>query len=420
MRIARGWERGDWTRPVEAPRGAAGIPGARPTRFEDSGDSSLCEVRQTDRAPVRAFPADVRSGRGQTSNAGHRELCQGVGQVGRILIIGGTRFMGYHLVWRLLAAGHQVTILNRGRRSDPFGARVERLQADRTSPAFTALLERRAFDAVVDFAAFNGDDARGVLAALGDRVGHYVFISSGAVYMSREGASIPCPGPLAEAAYAGATAPPPASAADIAHWRYGAGKRAAEDALMQAWDDRRFPVTCVRLPVVNGELDPGRRLESYLWRILDGGPVLLPDAGATRIRQVYCGDVVKALASLLGRADTFGRAYNLSQEEEPTVREVVALLASLVGAPDRSQAVDAVTLSKAGLSETAISPFSGRWSSRLDASRAKAELGFRPEPLVRYLDKIVVSVLSHPLPEPPEDYAHRALEVELGRRAASV
>lgn len=336
--------------------------------------------------------------------------------MGRILIIGGTRFMGYHLVWRLLAGGHQVTTLNRGQRGDPFGARIERLHADRTSPAFASRLEGLAFDAVVDFAAFDEDDARGVIAALGDRVGHYVFISSGAVYMAREGASIPCVGPMPETDYAGATAPAPTSPADIPHWRYGAGKRAAEDALMRAWTDRRFPVTCVRLPVVNGELDPGRRLESYLWRILDGGPVLLPGGGDAKIRQVYCGDVVKALASLLGRADTFGRAYNLSQEEEPTVRELVAILASLVGAPDRSQTVDAAPLSQAGLSETAISPFSGRWSSRLDASRAKAELGFEPEPLVRYLDKIVAAVLSHPLPEPPEDYAGRALEIDLGRR----
>ena len=54
----------------------------------------------------------------------------------RVLVIGGTRFVGYQLVWRLLAGGHTVTLLNRGTLPDPFGARVERLIGDRTSEDF--------------------------------------------------------------------------------------------------------------------------------------------------------------------------------------------------------------------------------------------------------------------------------------------
>ena len=54
----------------------------------------------------------------------------------QILLIGGTRFVGYQLTWRLLAAGHQVTLLNRGHSPDPFGTRVERLIVDRTTPDF--------------------------------------------------------------------------------------------------------------------------------------------------------------------------------------------------------------------------------------------------------------------------------------------
>src|SRR5947208_14254865 len=95
-----------------------------------------------------------------------------------VLVIGGTRFMGYALVWQLLLAGHRVTILNRGLTPDPFGDRVERIQVDRTTPAFSSALSGRRFAAAVDFAAYTGDDARGVLAALGDgRIGHYIVIS---------------------------------------------------------------------------------------------------------------------------------------------------------------------------------------------------------------------------------------------------
>ena len=97
----------------------------------------------------------------------------------RILIIGGNRFMGYQLVWRVLAAGERVTTLNRGRRGDPFADRIERLHADRRTSAFADVLRGRDFDAVVDFAAFDAADVEGAVAALQDRAGHYVFISSG-------------------------------------------------------------------------------------------------------------------------------------------------------------------------------------------------------------------------------------------------
>lgn len=333
----------------------------------------------------------------------------------RILIIGGTRFMGYQLVWRLLAAGDAVTTLNRGQHPDPFGDRIERLHADRTSPAFQEALLGREFDAAVDFAAFNADDARGAVEALSDRVGHYVFISSGSVYLVREGASIPCSEPLSESAYPGPLGAPPTSPDDLADWRYGAGKRAAEDVFREAWTERHFPATRLRLPIVNGERDPSRRLESYLWRILDGGPVLLPDGGLTITRHVYSADVAHAIADLLGRQTTFGDAFNLSQDEQPTVRQLVRMLSDLLGAPDRTQDISPSALAEVGLLSPAISPFSGPRSSRLDPSRAKNELGFRPEPLPHYLSKIVAVFLSHPPALPPEGYRGRDLELTLGR-----
>lgn len=64
----------------------------------------------------------------------------------RVLVIGGTRFVGYQLVWRLLAAGHRVTLVNRGLRDDPFGTRVERIIVDRASERATQLLATRRFE----------------------------------------------------------------------------------------------------------------------------------------------------------------------------------------------------------------------------------------------------------------------------------
>lgn len=187
-----------------------------------------------------------------------------------ILIVGGTRFVGYQLVWRLIAGGHRVTLLNRGTRLDPFGDRVQRLRADRTSNEFDAALAGRTFDACVDFAVYTGDDARRAVAALASRAGHYVMISTGQVYLVRQD----CPRPAREGDYDGLLMPEPDEHDDHEEWSYGVHKREAEDVLASAWMASGFPSTRLRIPMVNGERDHFRRIEGYLWRLLDGGPLI--------------------------------------------------------------------------------------------------------------------------------------------------
>jgi nucleoside-diphosphate-sugar epimerase len=215
----------------------------------------------------------------------------------QILVIGGNRFVGYLTAWRLVYGGHRVTLLNRGTLADPFGDLVERLTGDRRTE-LGRLVAGRQFDAVLDFAAFDGDDVRGAVDALGGRVGHYVLVSSGQVYLLRDGGPIP-PVAAREGDYAGPLRPRPADPADAAEWDYGAGKRAAEDALAEA-AATGWPATAIRIPMVHGERDYYRRLEGYLWRLRDGGPLLVPGA-ARPVRHVYGAAVVRALVDLAGR-----------------------------------------------------------------------------------------------------------------------
>jgi nucleoside-diphosphate-sugar epimerase len=330
-----------------------------------------------------------------------------------VLVIGGNRFVGRDLVWRFLAAGFEVTTLNRGRLADPFGARIERLVGDRATGDFERLVGGREFDAVVDFAAFAAADTRRAAEVLQDRIGHYVMISTGQVYLVRE------PRPLnaaRETDYDGPVMAPPPDAAERGEWDYGMGKRGAEDALIAASSERRFPSTRLRIPMVNGERDYHRRIESYLWRLLDGEPMLLPDGGRTPTRHVYGGAVARAVVRLLGQPATFGQAYNLAQEETPTLVEILTLLAEILGASARFVEVSSDRIASTGLEVAQVSPFSGRWMSFLDPSRAQAELGFRHDPLRHYLEKIVASFLAHPPAEAPESYeALRSREVDLSR-----
>lgn len=334
----------------------------------------------------------------------------------RVLIIGGTTFMGYELVFRLLTAGAEVTVLNRGRHADPFGERVDRVLVDRTTPDFCSALRGREFDAVVDFAAFTAADAQGAVEALSGRTGHYIFISSGAAYLAGEGIELPCPASLAEADYPKDTAPAPRERDAYINWKYGADKRAAEAALITAYESTGFPATRLRLPIVNGARDPGRRLESYVWRIMDGGPVLLPDGGVCLIRHVYSEDVVLFIARILGQPQTFGEVFNLSQHEELPLLDLVSRLATMLGAPDRMHPVTREALIQAGLSLRTLSPFSGPWSSRLDPSRAMRDCDFHHQPLDQYLGKMLAAFLAHWPGTPPDGYESRSVERSLAHR----
>jgi nucleoside-diphosphate-sugar epimerase len=330
-----------------------------------------------------------------------------------VLVVGGTRFVGYALARRLVSAGHRVSLLNRGTVPDPFGGRVERLRGDRTTDDFRRLVAGRRFDAVVDFAAYRGEEVRSAVEALGSGAGHYVFVSSGQVYLVREG----CPAPAREEDYAGPLKPRPPEGPDRREWDYGAGKRECEDVLAEAWDARGFPSTRLRLPMVDGERDPSRRLEAYLWRLLDAGPVIVPDGGSHPVRHVYAAEVALAVAGMLGDPATFGKAYNLAQNETPSLAELLGQMAEILGTPARLVPLSRARLEEAGLEVRSVSPFSGSWMSFLDPSRAVAELGFRHQPLRAYLEKILGCFLAHPPAEPPPGYARREVERALAARA---
>lgn len=305
-----------------------------------------------------------------------------------ILVIGGTRFVGRLFVLRALARGDRVTLFNRGTHADPFGDRVERLRGDRTTDAFDRALAGRWFDAVVDFAAYVAPDVARVIDVLGGSVGRYVLISTGQVYLVREGA----PKPAREEDYDGPTTPRPATPADQAEWDYGMGKRACEDLLVSS----ALPSIRLRIPMVNGPGDFHRRVERYVHRMLDGGPIVVPDANR-RVRHVDASEVAATVDALLDRQVT--GAFNQAQDETPTLRELllaigreVGTLPRIVEVPDLGSRVDL----------RAVSPFSGAWMSFLDPSRVRA-LGVGHAPLAVTVARAVGGLLAN-LPAPPDDY----------------
>lgn len=318
-----------------------------------------------------------------------------------VLVVGGTRFVGPLLVFRLLARGDRVTLFNRGTHDDAFGDRVERLRGDRTTADLVRAMEDRTFDAVVDFVAYEGRDVERAIEAFSGRIGHYVLISTGQVYLVRD----PVTPPSRETDYDGPTIPRP-EGEDGAEWDYGMGKRACEDLLVAHPELRS---TRLRIPMVNGPRDHHRRIERLVHRMLDGGPLLLPEADR-RVRHVDAAEVARTVATLLGDARAFGQAFNQAQDETPTLGEFIAAIAAEIGATTRIVPVEPEALRDAGLSPRTVSPFGGPWMSFLDPAKIRA-LGVDHAPLDRTVAKVVAELLAH-LPAPPEDYVtNRAREL---------
>lgn len=324
--------------------------------------------------------------------------------------MGGTRFVGRHLAVDLLARGHRVSVLNRGRTPDDLPPTVERLRADRTRPdELRRAVTGRRFDAVVDMVAYREADARGAVEAFAGRAGHYVFVSSGQVYLVR---TPPVEELAREEAYAGSVMPPPpASSRDHAEWLYGIGKRECEDVLREVFETRGFPATVLRLPMVNGERDNYQRVEGYVARARDGGPILVPAGFDRPLRHVAATDVVRIVGDLIQRGLGIGRVYNLAQDESVSLGEFLAVVGRELGTEIRRLAIPREVLEREGLLPD-CSPFSERWMSILDNSRARQELGAQFTRPAEYLPDVVRFAASVP-PERIAGYRQRPRELAL-------
>jgi nucleoside-diphosphate-sugar epimerase len=330
----------------------------------------------------------------------------------RSLIIGGTRNLGPAIVQSLLKQGHEVAVFNRGVTHDDLPEEVERLRGDRTdSQQLKQAFAGKNFDLVVDTALYTGAEAEAVVEMAAGRIGRYIFLSTGQVYLVRIGAQRP----YREDDYSGLVMPEPPKSDESAHsnWLYGFDKRAAEDVFARAWAEKKFPFTSLRLPMVNSERDHYDRIYGYFLRLQDGGPIVIPEGDGLPVRHVYGEDVAQAIMKLAGSDVGKGRAYNIGQDETITLEQFLEMLAELMHRQLKIVRVPRAELESQGLLPD-CSPFSGKWMSSLDNARSKAELGITFTPMRDYLKKLVSYYQTAPQ-RAIAGYAQRTKELELAQ-----
>jgi 2'-hydroxyisoflavone reductase len=247
----------------------------------------------------------------------------------RVLILGGTRFVGRHVAALLLERGAEVTLLNRGLGGDQIPGTTTVI-GDRAQPDGLAALGGARFDAVVDMSAYFSEWTRAAADGLAGRVAHYVFVSSGAVY--RPSAEVPWP----ESTPFG---PNPL-------WGgYAREKVASERLLWEAHAAGRYAVTSFRLPFILGPGNFADRESFVFARLAAARPILLPGGGTAFNQFVFAEDVARAIVATLERPDVAGgQAYNCTHANPITNRGWVELCADVLGVEARIIAIDEAEL----------------------------------------------------------------------------
>ena len=289
-----------------------------------------------------------------------------------VLVIGGTGFIGLHVVRRLLHLGHEVAVFHRGETPGRLPGSVTRLHGDRDRPAdVRAACEDVRPDVVLDIIPYTARQAEVLMQGLRGVAGRVVALSSGDVYRNYDGLRgrsrhPPDPLPLAETSPLRQTRfPYREQAAGPEDWMYHYDKILVEQALQGVPD---VPATILRLPKVYGPGDGQRHVGTYLDR-LRGGDVRLPTAQARwRWTRGYVEDVAAAIALAVVEGRAAGRVYNVGTVEAPTEQEWIERIACVAG-----RKAD-VVLDDAAPPEPPT--FDWRYGLATDTRRIREELGY--------------------------------------------
>jgi len=220
----------------------------------------------------------------------------------KILVLGGTSFVGRAIVEEALARGDELALFSRGRTGTELFPDVARLVGDRETGDY-ASLEGTDWDAVIDVSAYVPRHVGQAAGALGGSTGRYLFISSGAVYDGRSDEVLDETAPRRE---------PELGTEQVDGRTYGPLKVACEDEALARYGER---ATLVRPGIVAGPYDQTDRFTWWARRAARGGTVPLPGRPDQPVQVVDSRDLARLVVTLLH--DDRPGTYNAAGPAEP-------------------------------------------------------------------------------------------------------
>lgn len=235
----------------------------------------------------------------------------------RILIMGGTRFIGVYLTKILVEKGHEVVLFNRGKRPAPV-AGVQQIHGDRTDPEqIKTKLAHESFDAIFDNNGRELSDTQPLAEIFQGQVKHFVYVSSAGVYLKSD-----------QMPHLEGDAVDPKS-------RHK-GKFETENYLQK----QGLPFTSIRPVYIYGPHNYNPLEAWFFDRILRDRPIPIPGNGMHITQLGHCQDLAKAMAAVLGNSQAIGQIYNISGDRYVTFDGLARACAVAAGkSPDSIQIV---------------------------------------------------------------------------------
>ncbi len=283
----------------------------------------------------------------------------------RAIVLGGSRFVGEGLVRKLVNNGHEVAVFNRGQAPVDFPPEVKRLYGDRQDHSqVREVLGGQEYDVVYDVSGYVPDETSVMVDLFAGRTGHYVYISTAAVYERRW--------------YAPTTEDFPYN--DGEGGSYGENKAATEQLLLKAHREQGFPVSIVRPWMVFGPGNPMvAREQLFFQRAERGRPVLLPMNGFVHMQYGHVADLARALVRMAGKDRCFGEAYNVTGPDVVTLNGYLQIISALAGRDVEVVYLDYPDALDATAARRDMLPFPWQYSRIASIQKAYDHFGFWPE-----------------------------------------
>ena len=296
----------------------------------------------------------------------------------RVLVLGGTRFIGLHAVKHLAELGNELHVFHRGQSNAGIPPGVKEIIGDRANLAeFVPVFDALKPDVVINMIGLSEQDGESQFQMFRNKIGRYVVISSADVYRAYDRLRLADPGepdptplteksPLRDKLY-----PYRADCKGPEDRLYNYDKILLERALMA--DADAMPVTSIRLPMVYGPLDYQRRMHPYLKRMMDGRKQIIlsrEQAGWHGLRG-YVEDMADAIALCALDTRNGHHIYNAADRVCLTEREWVEAIADAYGWNG-----EIVELPEASLPDSLKDPMDWNQDWALDSALIRQELGY--------------------------------------------
>lgn len=275
----------------------------------------------------------------------------------KILVLGGTQFLGRHIVETLAASGHAVSIFTRGKSKDELPVEVERLYGDRDEGADgIQALAGRSWEVCVDVSGYTPRHVRASAEQLRAVVKRYVYISAASAYGDPDRRPVRETDPVL----------PPANedVTEVNGETYGPLKVACENIVREIYGERS---TVLRPQVVVGPHDQTARYAYWVQRATRGGDMLAPGDGSDHVQVIDARDIARFVRTVV--ENDVGGTFNLAGP-----RLTWAAFLKILGAENLVW-VNAEIIKDAGLTFLELPlyrPEGGPRSSLMDVSNERA------------------------------------------------